>query len=149
MRLPRDAGWRSQHARRVWLILLAGNAGNILQELASCGLEISAMYMTDISLTVAEEFLEVYKGVIPEYLPLATEVASGPLLALELTGSDAVMRLREIAGPHDIDVGRHVRPKSLRAVYGTDTVKNAVHVTDLPEDGVRDCEYFFSILHEM
>jgi nucleoside-diphosphate kinase len=33
-------------------------------------------------------------------------------------------------------MARTVRPKSLRAIYGKDKGKNAVHCTDLNEDGV-------------
>jgi len=35
---------------------------------------------------------------------------------------------------------------SIRAIYGIDRVRNAVHCTDLPEDGILEVEYFFSIL---
>ena len=35
---------------------------------------------------------------------------------------------------------------SYRAKFGIDRVKNAVHCTDLPEDGTIECEYFFNIL---
>jgi len=34
------------------------------------------------------------------------------------------------------EVARHLRPASLRALYGDDRVKNGVHCTDLPEDGL-------------
>lgn len=34
------------------------------------------------------------------------------------------------------EISRCLRPKTLRALYGKDKVKNAVHCTDLPEDGV-------------
>jgi hypothetical protein len=33
-----------------------------------------------------------------------------------------------------------------RAKFGLDRVRNAVHCTDLPEDGTLECEYFFKIL---
>ena len=35
---------------------------------------------------------------------------------------------------------------SLRALYGTSKVKNAVHCTDLPEDGALEVDYFFSLI---
>lgn len=34
------------------------------------------------------------------------------------------------------EISRHLRPTTLRALYGKDKVKNAVHCTDMPEDGV-------------
>ena len=34
------------------------------------------------------------------------------------------------------EIARHLRPRTLRALYGVDKVKNAVHCTDLPEDGL-------------
>lgn len=33
-----------------------------------------------------------------------------------------------------------------RARFGVDKVKNAIHCTDLPEDGTLEAEYFFSIM---
>ena len=47
-----------------------------------------------------------------------------------------VTALREVCGPHDPEMARTVRPKSLRAVYGKDKGKNGVHCTDLIEDGL-------------
>lgn len=35
-----------------------------------------------------------------------------------------------------------------RAKFGLDRVRNAVHCTDLPEDGVVESEYFFNILQD-
>jgi len=32
----------------------------------------------------AEEFLEVYKGVLPEFGPLASHLTTGPCIALEI-----------------------------------------------------------------
>lgn len=34
------------------------------------------------------------------------------------------------------EIARHLRPATLRALYGKNKVQNAVHCTDLPEDGV-------------
>ena len=43
---------------------------------------------------------------------------------------------RELSGPHDPEIARTLRKKTLRAKYGIDRVRNAIHCTDLPEDGV-------------
>ena len=46
----------------------------------------------------------------------------------------------------DRQVAQHLHASSLRALYGSTKVKNAVHCTDLPEDGALEVDYFFSIL---
>jgi nucleoside-diphosphate kinase len=57
-----------------------------------------------------------------------------------------LLRLREVTGPHDPDIARVIRPNSVRAQHGIDKVQNALHVTDLPDDGQLETEYFFSML---
>lgn len=81
------------------------------------------------------------------------ELSSGLLLALEVTGDDAVSRLRRIAGPRDVDVARRIAPESLRAKHGAPSSsgqgargKLGVHVTDLVEDGPLECEYMFQLI---
>ena len=54
--------------------------------------------------------------------------------------------LREACGPADPRVARVLRPQSVRAKFGFDKVRNAVHCTDLPEDGELETHYFFKIL---
>lgn len=34
------------------------------------------------------------------------------------------------------EIARHLRPTTLRALYGKNKVQNGVHCTDLPEDGI-------------
>lgn len=57
-----------------------------------------------------------------------------------------MQRFREIAGPWDIDMARELKPSTIRARFGVDRVQNAVHCTDLPEDGALESQYFFDIL---
>ncbi|XP_033847854.1 nucleoside diphosphate kinase 7 isoform X2 [Periophthalmus magnuspinnatus] len=123
-----------------------GLAGKILNSIASAGFEISALEMFNVKQANAEEFLEVYKGVVQEYTSMVTELCSGPCLVLEIHGTNAPQVFREYCGPADPEIARHLRPTTLRALYGKDKVKNAVHCTDLPEDGVLEVQYFFKIL---
>ncbi|KOB65477.1 Nucleoside diphosphate kinase 7, partial [Operophtera brumata] len=44
------------------------------------------------------------------------------------------------------DLCRQLYPDSLRAQYGKTIVHNAVHCTDLPEDGESEVEYFFKLI---
>jgi nucleoside-diphosphate kinase len=122
-----------------------GNAGKIIDIVLSQGFEISAMEMFYLDKTYAEEFFEVYKGVLPEYSALVEHITSGPTIALEVRQDNVVAALRELSGPHDPDIAKEIRPNTLRAIFGTDRVKNAVHCTDLEEDGVLECQYFFEL----
>jgi hypothetical protein len=41
--------------------------GEVLNAILNCGIAVTAIEMFDIDLVAAEEFLEVYKNVVPEY----------------------------------------------------------------------------------
>lgn len=89
-----------------------------------------------------EEFYDVYKGVLPEYVPLIEHFISGPCIVLEIRQENAVLAFRELVGPHDPEIAKYLRPNTIRAKFGQDRVRNAVHCTDLPEDGVIEVRPF-------
>ncbi|KAM8875284.1 nucleoside diphosphate kinase homolog 7 isoform 2-T2 [Spinachia spinachia] len=123
-----------------------GLTGRILNSISAAGFEISALQMFNVDRANAEEFYEVYRGVVKEYPGMVTELCSGPCLVLEIHGADAPLSFRAFCGPADPEISRRLRPASLRALYGKDRVKNAVHCSDLPEDGFLEVQYFFRIL---
>ena len=127
--------------------IIDGNAGKIIDDILEDGFEISALQMFHLNRAMAEEFLEVYKGVLPEYNAMVEHLLTGPVMALEVRAENCATAFRELAGPSDPEIARALRPQTLRAKYGADKVKNAVHCTDLPEDGVLEVEYFFKILN--
>lgn len=130
----------------------AGSAGRIIDLIARSGFEIRGMELFNLDRQSCEEFLEVYKGVVPEYNPLVEQLGSGSCIALELHDArqpdnpEIVQKFRDLCGPADPQIAKHIRPHSLRAQFGVNKVKNAVHCTDLPEDGGLEAEFFFSIL---
>ena len=130
--------------------LVAGQAGAILAELRREGFVLTALQTFVLEQQNAEEFLEIYKGVLPtsDYKALVTEFVSGPVLALEVRWPEGATQqvLRRFVGPADVEVAQALYPLSLRAKYGIDKTKNAVHCTDLPEDAQLELEYFFTIL---
>jgi nucleoside-diphosphate kinase len=144
--------------------LQAGHAGAILDAILQDGFDVSALELFTLDKSAAEEFLEVYKGVLPEYYATVEQLTSGPLIAMEirapprrLESHDAegrplnqsvVSAFRQLVGPGDPEVAKHIRPRTLRAVFGINKVKNAVHATDLEEDGVLESSYFFNILQQ-
>eukprot|EP00985_Skeletonema_marinoi_P016817 scaffold9088_cov69-Skeletonema_marinoi.AAC.1 len=78
-------------------------------------------------------------------------MSSGSLIALELKrdnnlSGNVVEDFRGQAGPWDYSVACELHPHSVRAKFGKSTVANAIHCTDIPKDGVIECEYFFKVL---
>ncbi|XP_012584555.1 PREDICTED: nucleoside diphosphate kinase 7 isoform X4 [Condylura cristata] len=123
-----------------------GLLGKILMAIRDSGFEISAMQMFNMDRVNVEEFYEVYKGVVSEYNDMVTEMFSGPCVALEIQQNNPTKTFREFCGPADPEIARHLRPGTLRAIFGKTKIQNAVHCTDLPEDGVLEVQYFFKIL---
>ena len=62
-------------------------------------------------------------------------MASGPSIVLEVRQENAVEKFRQACGPFDPEIARKLEPNTLRAKFGQDRVQNAVHCTDLAEDG--------------
>lgn len=77
---------------------------------------------------------------------MVAELCAGPCVALEVQQKDPAKTFREFCGPADPEIARHLRPGTLRAVFGKTKIQNAVHCTDLPEDGLLEVQYFFKIL---
>ncbi|XP_015601784.1 nucleoside diphosphate kinase 7 isoform X1 [Cephus cinctus] len=126
--------------------------GDIINDIQQEGYKISAVQQFYIDPTNAEEFLEVYKGVLPDYNAMVAELQSGPCVAMEITHADesinVLTEFRKLCGPMDPEIARQLRPHTLRAKYGKTKIQNAVHCSDIPEDGLLEVEYFFKILAE-
>jgi nucleoside-diphosphate kinase len=128
-------------------IVQQGLLGDVLHRILSEGFEISAMKMWHMDKVTVEEFLDVYRGVLPEYQMIIDHMCVGPSVVLEVRQKEAVESFRQLVGYHDPEVSKHLRGDTLRAQFGIDRVRNAVHCTDLPEDGLLEVEYFFNMLY--
>ena len=95
-------------------IIIDGLAGQIIDMILTEGFEISAMEMFYLHKGTAEEFYDVYKGVLPEYLPLIEHMTSGPCIVLELRQENVVQAFRNLVGPHDPEIAKYLRPNTIR-----------------------------------
>lgn len=130
-------------------ILKEGKLGQVIDAVQSQGYMITAMELFNLDRTCAAEFLEVYEGVVPHFNDAVDQLTVGPCVAIEVSGvrdDDPVGSFRQTAGPWDIEMAKELRPDSIRAQFGIDRIKNAIHCTDLPQDGVLESQYFFDIL---
>jgi nucleoside-diphosphate kinase len=118
--------------------------GGILKMITENGFSITAMKMLQLSRSQCELFCEVYKGVVDNFVSMITQLHSGICLALEVQGDDDVQtKFRALCGPADVSIAKQIRPRTIRAVFGTDKTLNAVHCTDLFEDTLLELEYIF------
>lgn len=124
--------------------------GSIIDKVVVSGFDVVGAQMLQLTRPNAQEFLEVYRGVVPEYTEWVNELVSGRCVALQVKFTaqpeNTVPALRELCGAHDPEVAAYLHVGSLRQEYGETKVKNAVHCTDLPEDGPLEVDYFFNIL---
>lgn len=58
--------------------------GDIIETITNNGYRITALQSFTLDPTSASEFLEVYKGVVPEYSTMISEFTAGMLIALEV-----------------------------------------------------------------
>ncbi|KAH6562007.1 hypothetical protein BASA50_004733 [Batrachochytrium salamandrivorans] len=127
--------------------IVQGQSGVLISMIQAAGFSITDMELYHLDRSNAEDFLEVYKGVVPEYHLMVDQLTAGPLIAIEISGNEDITTVfREFAGPTDPELAKQVRPSSIRAKFGVDKVCNAVHCTDLPEDGVLESQFFFRIM---
>ena len=53
----------------------------------------------------AEEFFELYKGVLPDYQVMIDQMVSGPCLAVEVRQDNVVQGLKAVCGSYDPAIG--------------------------------------------
>ena len=126
--------------------VISGLVGPIVKAISSAGLEVTAAQLHNVEKANAQEFYEVYKGVVAEYNQMVEELSSGPCITLEISGENGHSVFRELVGPSDPEIARSLRPHTIRAKFGLDKIKNSLHCTDLPDDSTLEVEYFFKIL---
>merc|ERR1719331_712898 len=71
-------------------------SGDIIDRVLQEGFEISALEMRCLSTVSAEEFLEVYKGVLPEYHDIVKQMCSGPVIAMEVRQEEPWRQLEQL-----------------------------------------------------
>lgn len=129
-------------------VVAAGRLGELVGAVQARGFKVEALQMLTLGQAAATAFLDVYKGVLPHYAQTVAHVTEGPSVFLKLSGPgpNVVTDFRDACGPGEVELAKLLRPQSLRALFGADSVRNAVHCTDLPEDGALEVGYFMHLL---
>ncbi len=119
----------------------ANKIGEVIALLEAGGLRIVAQKMLWMTKPQARAFYAVHKE-RPFYESLVKFMTDGPVVVQVLEGEDAVAKNREIMGVTD---SRKAAAGTIRAAYGTDIERNAVHGSDAPETARQEIAFFFSV----
>jgi nucleoside-diphosphate kinase len=119
-----------------------GNSGAIIKMIEEAGFEIKAMKKTRLSREVAGKFYAVHQE-RPFYRDLCEYMSSGPIIAMILTGENAVERFRTLIGSTDPS---KAAPGTIRQLFATSIEANAIHGSDSDENALIEASFFFSEL---
>jgi len=118
----------------------AGNIGGIIAMIENAGFKIVAMKMLHLTKEQAMAFYYVHAGK-PFYHSLCNFMSSGRIVAMVLEAPSAIAKWRELMGPTD---PKDAPIGTVRAKFGTDKEKNAVHGSDSKETADFEIAFFFS-----
>jgi len=117
----------------------AGNLGPILARVEEAGLRIVAMKLLQLDVGRAQRFYEVHKD-RPFYNDLVAFMTSGPVVVSALEGPDVIRAYRGLMGDTD---STKAPAGTIRARFGTDIERNAVHGSDGPDTAQSEIAFFF------
>ncbi|CAH2050548.1 unnamed protein product, partial [Iphiclides podalirius] len=121
--------------------------GKILNHLHENGLRITKMKKTRLT---ADDINILYRSLIgdPTFPFLLEHLNEQLVYGMELVGKNAVSHCLKILGHKD---PLKAEPGTIRALYGSDSVKNCVHAASNSDAALQDIEYFFppAPLHAM
>ncbi len=121
-------------------IVEKGIFGDIISIVLRNRFKITKMLMLSFDREKAELFYDVHQG--KEFFPsLVNYITSGPVIALELEGENAIERLRALVGNTDPS---KAAPGTIRYVYGSSIQANAVHASDSPDSAKKELAIVFS-----
>ncbi len=118
----------------------AGNTGKILDHLIQEGFVVRGLKLVRLTERHARAFYEVHKD-RPFYDALVAFMTSGPVVVAALERTGAVAYLREVMGATD---SQKAAPGTVRARFGTDIERNAIHGSDSPANAEREIAFFFA-----
>ena len=120
---------------------VAKNAiGGIITAIEAAGLRVIGLRLLRMSQVQAEGFYGVHRE-RPFFRSLVTFMTSCPCVVMALEGDNAILRWRELMGPTD---SSKAPPGTIRASFGTNIERNAVHGSDGPDTARFELGWFFA-----
>lgn len=113
--------------------------GEILHIYEKNGLKITGLQMLIPDVQLLEKHYQEHHG-RPYYESLIQFMSSGLVVAIRLTGENAIEVAREINGTTN---PANARPCTIRYLYGSSTQQNAVHSSASAEEAKRELNFWF------
>lgn len=114
-------------------------AGEVIRRFEAAGLQLRAAKMLKLTPTLlAEHYAHLVDR--PFFPDIVAFMSSRPVLALVLTGPNAVQTVRDLLGPTD---SRKAPKGTLRGDLGTDSMRNIAHASDSDENAGLEVKRFF------
>ena len=120
----------------------APHAHHMLDAIRAHGFQVQAQDTVYLSQTRCEVLYAHLKGQ-PYYADLLSYMSSGPSIAVLLSKPAAIASLRALVGPSDPATGQKFAPRSLRARFGADSLRNAVDASADAAAAAADIAAFF------
>jgi nucleoside-diphosphate kinase len=138
-----DRGGFSVSSRSLVLVkpdaVRRGLVGEILSKFERKGLVIEAMVKRTMDAELADEHYADHVDK-PFYPPLKEFMTGGPLVALVVSGDDAIEVIRQMIGATD---GRKAAAGTIRGDLSLSNRENLVHASDSPESAKRELQLWF------
>lgn len=116
-----------------------GLVGEVISRLERKGLRLVRARLLTIDRALAERHYAEHVDK-PFFADLAAFITSGPVLAMEWQGEEAVGVARTLMGATD---PKQAAPGTIRGDFGLATTENIVHGSDSPASAERELELFF------
>ena len=113
--------------------------GEVVNRFERRGLRISGMKMMQLTDEILREHY-AHLADKPFFPALQASMQASPVVALALTGVDAVKVVRQMAG---VTNGREAAPGTIRGDYSMSNQQNIVHASDSVENAVIELNRFF------
>ncbi len=114
--------------------------GAIISRLEGQGLKLVALKMLRLDKSLAERHYAVHTGK-PFFKDLIDYITSSPIIASVFEGEGAVETIRKIMGATD---PAKAAKGTIRADFGMDVQRNAVHGSDSIENAEKEIRLFFA-----
>jgi len=118
----------------------AGAIGGVIDLIEKSHLKVVGLRYLKMSPDQAQGFYAVHKA-RPFFGDLVRFMTSGPCVVMALEGENAIAKYREVMGATD---SKKAAAGTIRAKYGTDIEKNAVHGSDSPDNAKLELGFFFT-----